>query len=615
MRAAALALGMLAIAVASAVADPMADLDAMPQRIGALETAEQAQALARETDALATSLERAGSKEPAARALRYSGVALMNAEQHGEAVIRFQRSAALCRAAQDEACLGRALNNAGVALQVGELMGEALRSLQRASEAFARAGEAELSATTRFNAANIQLALGDPEGALSAYVELERSWPNGNFALGLLTNKAQALVELSRFAEADAAALEALALADDPAAREGYLGDMRIVNLLTRARAAAGQGERVAALGFIAEAERRGDGQDLDTFNIALGCLQVHAALQSLPSATSCAASVERLRFLEDEGTRTEALALAARSFAAAGEAARAFGMLNTAYDALASSRRAALSDASALATAEVGMAERSALIEQIRLEQAAERESSERFRLLMAMLVGGLIAAGGAALFWLWREQTRRRTAAIAEDRMRVARDLHDTALQGFAGTAMQLEGAARQAEVAGDAPLAERLSLVARDLRTSLAQVRDAVWQLRSPQPDAADFARALAAWLAERRDARPVITTSIDLGSKRLKPPHAEAMLRVIQEAVANAANHGQASLVAIAVNATDASVSLTIVDDGVGFSPTDAAALGGRWGLLGMRERVEALGGTLAIESAPGAGTQVAVQLPA
>ncbi len=604
-----------AVATTSAFADPMAELEALQQRVGALESTEQARQLASDADALASTLEQVRADEPAARALRFSGVALMNAEEHGEAVIRFQRSAALCRAARDEACLGRALNNAGVALQSGERMGEALRSLRLAADAFARAGEAELSATTRFNAANIQLALGDPAGALSAYLELERAWPKGNFALGLLTNQAQALAELSRFSEADAVAKKALTLADDPVAREGYLANMRIVNLMTRARAAAGTGERAAAFGLIADAERIADGQDRDAFNIALGCLQVHSALRSLKDATLCAATVDRLRNLEDEGTRTEALALAARSFASAGDAARAFDMQSAAFEALASSRRAALAEASAMATAEVGIAERTTLIEQISLERATERENSERFRLLAAMLVGGLIVASGAALFWLWREQTRRRATAIAEDRMRVARDLHDTALQGFAGAAMQLEGVARQASGVGEAALAEKLGVVARELRTSLAQVRDAVWQLRSSRASTDDFARALAAWLVERREAKPAITTGINLGLTRLDARQSEAILRVIQEAVANAANHGRANQVSINVNASDGAISLDIVDDGVGFSPTEAAALGGRWGLLGMRERVEALGGTLNIDSAPGAGTRIAVKIPA
>lgn len=597
-----------------AAAEP-AELTALETRLGSLDSPATAKAVARDADATARRFEKAGRAEPAARALRYAGVALLTAEDHAAALERFDMSAALCRAASDEACLGRALNNAAVPLQALDRMADALNRLRAASEAFRRAGEPELAGTARFNAANIQLALGDAAGALDAYDAIARDYPSGNFALGLETNRAAALLEVAKPQAAAAAARRALYLARDPAMREGYLADMRLVNLITLARADAAMGDTAEAWRVFAQARALAKGTDRDKFNLALGCLQLHAASGSLRDAASCAATVEALRTLEDEGTRAEALALAARAFAAAGAAGRGFSLMQASNELLSAQRRTALAQASATATADVGLAERNALVERIRREQAAERAAGERFRLAVAGGIGATLAAAVGAFLWWRGQQQRRRDTAIADDRLRVARDLHDTALQGFAAVTMELHGTALAAKRSGDDALAGRLDRLARDAGASLSLVRDAVWKMRSPEAFEGGLADAISAWLASRRDARPSITSQIDVPPDRLRPDQSEALLRVVQEAVANAANHGAAANVTVMASVSGDDVHLTVNDDGVGFVPTEAAALGGRWGLLGMRERMESLGGRLTVESAPGAGTRISATIPA
>ena len=91
--------------------------------------------------------------------------------------------------------------------------------------------------------------------------------------------------------------------------------------------------------------------------------------------------------------------------------------------------------------------------------------------------------------------------------------------------------------------------------------------------------------------------------------------EALLRVAQEALANVRKHAAASRVTVTLSYLDDAVTLDVADDGVGFEQAAAATAGGGLGLGAMRERVEGLGGRLVVESAPGEGTTIAVEVSA
>ena len=88
--------------------------------------------------------------------------------------------------------------------------------------------------------------------------------------------------------------------------------------------------------------------------------------------------------------------------------------------------------------------------------------------------------------------------------------------------------------------------------------------------------------------------------------------EALIRITREAVSNAARHGRASTISVEL-ASAPELRLRVSDDGVGFSPAAAGAAHG-FGLVSMRERAQALGGTFRVSSAPGRGTEVEVLLP-
>ena len=113
-------------------------------------------------------------------------------------------------------------------------------------------------------------------------------------------------------------------------------------------------------------------------------------------------------------------------------------------------------------------------------------------------------------------------------------------------------------------------------------------------------------------EREDL--VIVRELDVPAEGLSPALESVCYRVIQEALTNAARHAEASELRVGVRVEGAKISVEVRDNGRGFVPGEREGkIGGR-GLVGMRERVELLGGTLQIEAAPGAGTAVRVELP-
>lgn len=198
---------------------------------------------------------------------------------------------------------------------------------------------------------------------------------------------------------------------------------------------------------------------------------------------------------------------------------------------------------------------------------------------------------------------------AATLEERARLARDIHDTIAQGLAGISVQL-GAAQRALAVAPVDAEEHVTIAQRMAREALAEARRSVWNLRAPALERGDLADALRG-LATRPLADGAQVSFAQQGHPWTLPPAAEgALLRVAQEALANAARHAQASAVALMLAYEDDAVRLTVADDGVGFDDDALAAVpaqgpAGGFGLLGMRERLAALGGTLTLRNNGGA----------
>jgi len=205
-------------------------------------------------------------------------------------------------------------------------------------------------------------------------------------------------------------------------------------------------------------------------------------------------------------------------------------------------------------------------------------------------------------------------RFTAVLEERTRLARDIHDTLLQGFTGVALQLVATINRMTLPAEATAALR-DVVGLAQKT-LADARRAVWDLRSPALAAGDLVAALRSAAEDS-----VRGTGLALEYETVGPPQAvgheveEVALRVVQEAVANAVKHAAARTIRVRVECEPRGMRVQVRDAERGFTvDTGAHSYGGRWGLLGMRERAGRIGGTLGVRSAPGEGTEIVLAAP-
>ena len=199
-----------------------------------------------------------------------------------------------------------------------------------------------------------------------------------------------------------------------------------------------------------------------------------------------------------------------------------------------------------------------------------------------------------------------------LAAERQRMARELHDTLAQGVAGLVLQLE-AVDSHLAAGRAERAQGIvqQAMAR-ARATLAEARQAIGDLRAV-PSAANLVDALHHEVTRFTDATGIPCT-LDLALTNLLPEAtAEHLVRIVAEGLTNIARHAQAARAWVDVTESDGGVTLEVGDDGVGFDPAAAFDQPSHYGLLGMRERARLAGGTLAVESAPDAGTRVKIML--
>ncbi len=211
----------------------------------------------------------------------------------------------------------------------------------------------------------------------------------------------------------------------------------------------------------------------------------------------------------------------------------------------------------------------------------------------------------------------TAERQAGVLEERARLARDIHDTLAQGFASVVTQLEAAG--AVLAEDPARARRHIDDAETVaRASLSEARALVWALRPDAIATAGLAGAIRRLAtAPGSTGVPSVEVEISGPARPLHPDVEVTLLRAAQESLANARRHAAASHVTVTLTYFDDEVNLDVVDDGGGFDPAAPRSAGpaGGFGLRGMQERTERLGGRFTLESAPGEGTAVTVQLPA
>jgi signal transduction histidine kinase len=203
-------------------------------------------------------------------------------------------------------------------------------------------------------------------------------------------------------------------------------------------------------------------------------------------------------------------------------------------------------------------------------------------------------------------------RSGAVLEERNRIARELHDTLEQELAGITMQLDLAA---DCFQQVPRVAKQALEsARQMsRHSMVEARRSVWDLRCHLLESGDLVSALKK-IVEPHVPSDEVKAAVHITGTPIRLPGAMEMnlLRIGQEAVANAVKHGRAKNIAIELQYADEKVRLSVCDDGQGFIPGEVKS-SGHFGLLDMRERAQSMGSVLAVDSGPERGTTIAVEV--
>ena len=200
----------------------------------------------------------------------------------------------------------------------------------------------------------------------------------------------------------------------------------------------------------------------------------------------------------------------------------------------------------------------------------------------------------------------------AILSERNRVAREIHDTLSQSLGAISVQLELARGHANEIS-APARNHLSSAHKLARAALSEARDSIWNMRSQVLEKGDLGQALEGILVQMTEGTGVIPHMRVEGTRRRLPPVIENnLLRVGQEAITNANKHAKPTRIDVTLEFDRRSVRLTVEDDGVGFvNGSTSNADGKHFGLVGIKERAELLGGTAEITSAPAKGTRVVI----
>lgn len=229
-----------------------------------------------------------------------------------------------------------------------------------------------------------------------------------------------------------------------------------------------------------------------------------------------------------------------------------------------------------------------------------------------VCLLLLGLLAW---LLFRLRVRAMQAQFGAVLGERTRIAREIHDNLAQELTGISVQLEVVARTMPSGAEAAMSH-LDRARRQVRHGIAEARRYVWDLRSPTLKSNDLPTALSE-TARRLTNETSIQAQVEVnGTFRPLPQLVEDnLLRIGQEAVNNAVRHAQPQRILVNLVFAAGRVQLSVQDDGQGFD-NQLASNGrtGHFGLIGMRERAEQIGGTLSIHSIEGSGTEVVADVP-
>lgn len=230
---------------------------------------------------------------------------------------------------------------------------------------------------------------------------------------------------------------------------------------------------------------------------------------------------------------------------------------------------------------------------------QEPARYGLREVQVLERLVEPAAVAVDNALLF------RRLRTMGAEEERTRIARDIHDGVGQSLAGVAFRLDGIT--AKAAGS-PLGDDLQELRAGVRAVVTEVRHTLSDLRTDVSGERGLVQTLDEFLERVEDRTGLSVTFMHQAGARLPVVQEREIWRIAHEAVVNVERHAGARHLRVRWRCDGRTGVLTVADDGVGFSP-GGAGRPDSFGLIGMRERAEAIGASLEVQSEPGVGTMI------
>ena len=224
-------------------------------------------------------------------------------------------------------------------------------------------------------------------------------------------------------------------------------------------------------------------------------------------------------------------------------------------------------------------------------------------------------VVALGIAIWLAYQLRIRRlreHFSLILTERNRIARELHDTLIQGLSGITMEMQALAARMRSPEERGMLDDIIL---DAGTCLRETRRSVAGLRSGK--ASGLASAIEQAARQLTEAKPIrLKLKLGKNGNGLPADVEYNLVRIAQEAVQNSVKHSGARTVEVALDYSPKLVHLSVKDDGVGFAREENGhGRSGHYGLIGMKERASHIGAEFDLASSPGRGTMVSVKLPA